>query len=82
MRDGRIVAERYRSGEDWKWNLSLGVVDFGPETLHDIRSVSKSVTSLLFVLPDLATVIAIAGGSYDSVDQTSTASAVLEAILA
>ena len=48
MRDGRIVAERYRSGEDWKWDLSLGVVDFGPETLHDIRSVSKSVTSLLY----------------------------------
>jgi CubicO group peptidase (beta-lactamase class C family) len=48
MRDGQIVAEHYRSGQDWKWNEPLGVVDFGPETLHDIRSISKSVTSLLY----------------------------------
>ena len=48
VRDGATVAERYGSGPDWKWNESLGVVDFGPETLHDIRSISKSVTSLLY----------------------------------
>ena len=46
MRGGRIVAERYGSGQDWKWNKSLGLVAFGPGTLHDIRSISKSVTSL------------------------------------
>ena len=48
MRDGRIVAERYGTGTDYAWNESLGVVDFGPDTLHDIRSVTKSITALLY----------------------------------
>ena len=48
VRDGAIVAEWYGTGQDWKWNESLGVVAFGPTTLHDLRSVSKSVTALLY----------------------------------
>lgn len=45
---GDVVLEHYGTGEDWSWNESLGVVTFGPETLHDIRSVSKSVVGLLY----------------------------------
>lgn len=48
VRGGRTVLECYRAGEDFAWDKSLGVVDFGPETLHDTRSVTKSVTGLLY----------------------------------
>lgn len=41
--NGHLVFERYWAGEDGE----LGYVEHGPETLHDIRSISKSVTSLL-----------------------------------
>lgn len=41
--EGRLVFERYWPGEDWE----LGYVEHGPKTLHDINSVTKSVTSLL-----------------------------------
>ncbi|MET1414048.1 serine hydrolase [Roseibium sp. HPY-6] len=40
---GRLVFEHYWPGEDGEY----GYVEHGPETLHDIRSVTKSVTSLL-----------------------------------
>lgn len=48
MRHGQVMAERYGSGEDFKWNEPLGHVRFGPHALHDIRSATKSVTSLLY----------------------------------
>ena len=41
--DGRLVFEQYWPGEDG----ALGHVAHGPTTLHDIRSISKSVTALL-----------------------------------
>lgn len=44
---GRLVFERYWPGEDRKMRTELGLVDHRPTTLHDIRSVSKSITSLL-----------------------------------
>jgi CubicO group peptidase (beta-lactamase class C family) len=54
-RGGRLVAELYRTGRDRPidvlfglWNPLPGEVEFGPETLHDTRSVSKSVVGLLF----------------------------------
>ncbi|MDG6108622.1 serine hydrolase [Dactylosporangium aurantiacum] len=47
-RGGRTVLEHYGEGEDFTWGQSLGVVRFGPETLHDLRSVTKSVTALLY----------------------------------
>ncbi len=47
-RHGQVVAERYGAGEDSKWNEPLGHVRFGPDVLHDIRSATKSVTSLLY----------------------------------
>ncbi len=47
-RHGRIVVERYYAGEDAEWGVPLGVVQHGPETLHDVRSVSKSIVGLLY----------------------------------
>ncbi|MEV4510372.1 serine hydrolase [Dactylosporangium sp. NPDC049525] len=48
VRGGRTVLEHYGEGEDFAWERSLGVVRFGPDTLHDVRSVTKSVTALLY----------------------------------
>jgi CubicO group peptidase (beta-lactamase class C family) len=48
VRHGRLVFEHYRSGGDQCWGESLGTVAHGPETKHDLRSVTKSVISLLF----------------------------------
>lgn len=48
VRGGQALLEYYGTGEDFAWGDSLGVVEFGPETLHDIRSVTKSVTALLY----------------------------------
>ncbi|MER6593380.1 serine hydrolase [Micromonospora purpureochromogenes] len=48
VRGGQSLLEYYGAGEDFAWGDSLGVVEFGPETLHDIRSVTKSVTALLY----------------------------------
>ncbi|MGI5239873.1 serine hydrolase domain-containing protein [Dactylosporangium sp. CA-139066] len=48
VRGGRTLLEYYGTGEDFSWGDSLGVVEFGSETLHDIRSVTKSVTALLY----------------------------------
>jgi CubicO group peptidase (beta-lactamase class C family) len=48
VHDGQTVLEYYGRGEDFSWGTPLGTVDFGPRTLHDLRSVTKSVTSLLY----------------------------------
>ena len=47
-RHGRLVAELYRRGKDRSiWSLFARTVEFGPTVLHDLRSVSKSIVSLL-----------------------------------
>jgi CubicO group peptidase (beta-lactamase class C family) len=46
--DGRTIAEWYFSGTDERRGAPLGTISFGPDTLHDIRSASKSIVSLLF----------------------------------
>ncbi len=48
VRRGKLALERYYAGEDEAWGDPLGKVDFGPEVKHDLRSVSKSVVSLLY----------------------------------
>lgn len=48
LRDGATVFERYLPGDDNARGRPLGRVAFGPETLHDLRSVSKSIVGLLY----------------------------------
>lgn len=47
-RGGRLVLERYFEGGDESRGRRLGKVSFTAATLHDMRSVSKSVVSLLY----------------------------------
>jgi len=46
--DGKLVLERYVAGEDQSWGRPLGRVDFTADTIHDLRSVSKSIVALLY----------------------------------
>lgn len=62
LRGGRIVFERYIDGNDMKWGQTLENVKFGPETLHDIRSVTKSIVGLLYG-------IALAKGRVPALDE-------------
>src|SRR3954463_13593993 len=48
LRDGRPILEHYESGEDFAWNEPLGPITFGPDVLHDVRSVTKSIVGLLY----------------------------------
>ena len=47
-RDGKVLAEVYLEGRDERWGTPLGVRQHGPETLHDLRSVTKSIVGLLY----------------------------------
>lgn len=47
VRHGKLVFEQYFSGYDNPWDKMDGRYDFDATTLHDMRSISKSVTSLL-----------------------------------
>ena len=47
VRRGKLVMERYYKGEDDRWGTPLGTVAFAADVKHDLRSISKSVTSLL-----------------------------------
>jgi len=46
-RGGGLLFEVYGSGEDYNWGTWLGKKTYSAEKLHDVRSVSKSVVSLL-----------------------------------
>jgi len=46
-RHGSLVYEHYFKGEDEDWGTSLGDIEHGPDTLHDLRSVGKSVNALI-----------------------------------
>jgi CubicO group peptidase (beta-lactamase class C family) len=46
-RFGKLVMERYYTGPDERLGTSIGTVAYGPDVKHDLRSISKSVTSLL-----------------------------------
>lgn len=47
-RAGKLVLEQYYEGEDESWGDALGRVSFGPDVLHDLRSVTKSIVGLLY----------------------------------
>jgi hypothetical protein len=47
VRRGALVFERYFVGEDQIWGAPIGPVEFRSDTKHDLRSITKSVTSLL-----------------------------------
>lgn len=46
VRHGKLAFEHYLSGPDEKWGRPISGTQ-GPDIKHDVRSVSKSVTSLL-----------------------------------
>ncbi|MEM7188453.1 MAG: serine hydrolase [Pseudomonadota bacterium] len=48
LKDDQTFAEVHFKGQDWAWGDDLGVRQHGPETLHDLRSVTKSIVSLLY----------------------------------
>lgn len=48
LRHDRLVLEQYFTGRDEQLGIPLGEVAFGSDTLHDVRSVTKSVVSLLY----------------------------------
>jgi CubicO group peptidase (beta-lactamase class C family) len=48
LRRGRIVFESYMAGTDEIWGRPIGLVDFKADTLHDMRSVTKSIVGLLY----------------------------------
>jgi CubicO group peptidase (beta-lactamase class C family) len=48
LRKGALVLERYEAGEDEIWGDPIGRVAFGPDTLHDLRSATKSILGLLY----------------------------------
>lgn len=43
----RLVYEKYLAGDDQDWGVATGYREFDADSLHDLRSISKSVTSLL-----------------------------------
>jgi CubicO group peptidase (beta-lactamase class C family) len=65
-RRGKLVMERYLTGRDVRFpDEALGVVRFTPTDKHDVRSISKSVTSLLVG-------IALGEGKYPALDSSMT----------
>lgn len=58
-----LLFERYFDGVDERWGRSLGTVSFSYDTLHDLRSVTKSVVGLLYG-------IALSEGKVPSLDKS------------
>src|SRR5687768_6894245 len=61
MRRNETLAEWYFPGNDNARGRALGNVAFGPDTLHDVRSVTKSVVGLLVG-------VAVSDGAIKSLD--------------
>ena len=67
VRNGRLVFERYFEGEDTaRGSRPIGVVSFKPDSLHDLRSASKSIVGLLYG-------IALAAGKVPAPEDQSAA---------
>ena len=67
VRGGKLVLERYRTGNDEVWGARQEAVVFGPDSKHDIRSITKSVVGLLYG-------IALERGKVPAIDQPVVAS--------
>jgi CubicO group peptidase (beta-lactamase class C family) len=50
VQHGKTVAEWYFEGPDEERGKPIGTIKFTPETIHDVRSVTKSIVSILFGL--------------------------------
>ncbi|HEY0609546.1 MAG TPA: serine hydrolase, partial [Chitinophaga sp.] len=61
-RNNKLVYENYWPGKDEHWAIPVGVVPHSKDSLHDIRSISKSIVSACVG-------IAIQQGKIKSVDQ-------------
>jgi CubicO group peptidase (beta-lactamase class C family) len=61
-RGGRLIYETYADGFDERWGEPLGRVSMSSESVHDLRSVTKSVVSALVG-------IALDEGAIKSLDQ-------------
>ncbi|HKY95343.1 MAG TPA: serine hydrolase [Kiloniellales bacterium] len=48
LQQGERLFERYWTDEDEAWGQPLGRVAYGPDKLHDLRSVTKSIVGLLY----------------------------------
>ncbi len=66
IHDGEVLAQSYFEGADERWGAPLGNVAHGPDTLHDLRSVTKSVVGLLYG-------IALAEGKVPGLDESLVA---------
>ena len=60
-KNNKLVFEKYYSGKDENWGDNLGVIPHHRDSLHDIRSISKSIVSACLGL-------AMAQGKIKSVD--------------
>lgn len=47
-RSEKVFLEHYAEGVDEEWGRPIGNVSFDADTLHDLRSVTKSIVSLLY----------------------------------
>ena len=48
IKNKKVLAENYFSGKDENWGRKLGFRRFHKGSLHDVRSVSKSIVGLLY----------------------------------
>jgi len=62
VRNNKLVYEHYWPGKDQSWGKDLGIRTHGKDSLHDIRSISKSIVSACVG-------IAIQQGKIKSIDQ-------------
>jgi CubicO group peptidase (beta-lactamase class C family) len=47
-KDGNLVFEKYWPGKDEVWAVAKGIISHSRDSLHDIRSISKSIVSACF----------------------------------
>ena len=62
FKDGKLVLKEYFTGQDENWGVDIGNISHNDSTLHDTRSISKSVVSACIG-------IAIKEGYINEVDQ-------------